>query len=78
MDEEEEKLLQCYAKFNEQQKNHRARRDAKMTREENLDYREKCPYDAMGDYSTLFAEDKQEENRQTGVLQTAMPAREIE
>lgn len=49
-----------------------------MTREENLDYREKCPYDAMGDYSTLFAEDKQEENRQTGVLQTAMPAREIE
>lgn len=26
-----------------------------MTREENLDYRNRCPYDAMGDYS-VFSE----------------------
>lgn len=49
-----------------------------MTREENLDYRERCPYDAMGDYSSLFAEDEQKErNKQTGVPQTAMIAREV-
>lgn len=29
-----------------------------MTREENLLYRRGCPYDAMGDYSSLLAEEK--------------------
>ena len=27
-----------------------------MTREENLIYRRSCPYDAMGDYSSLMEE----------------------
>lgn len=29
-----------------------------MTREENLLYRRSCPYDAMGDYSSLIGEEK--------------------
>lgn len=42
-----------------------------MTREEGLAYRRECPYDAMGDYSFCFAEDKQEkESRGTESPQT--------
>ena len=42
-----------------------------MTREESLAYRKNCPYDAMGDYSVFFAEDKQKkENKGTGLSQT--------
>lgn len=41
-----------------------------MTREEGLAYRRECPYDAMGDYSFCFTEDKQEkESRGTEVPQ---------
>ena len=29
-----------------------------MTREENLIYRRSCPYDAMGDYSSLMEENQ--------------------
>ena len=29
-----------------------------MTREENMDYRRKCPYDAMGDFSVLIDEEE--------------------
>lgn len=29
-----------------------------MTREENLEYRRDCPYDAMGDYSRLIDDGK--------------------
>lgn len=31
-----------------------------MTRQEELEYRRMCPYDAMGDYSALFVEEKEE------------------
>lgn len=33
----------------------RERGNSIVTREENLDYRNRCPYDAMGDYS-VFSE----------------------
>lgn len=29
-----------------------------MTREECLEYRKECPYDAMGDYSVLIEKDR--------------------
>lgn len=46
------------------------RGDASVTREEGLAYRRECPYDAMGDYSFCFTEDKQEkESRGTEVPQ---------
>jgi len=45
--------------------------DAGVTREESLAYRRECLYDAMGDYSNFFVEDKPEkESRGTEVLQT--------
>ncbi|WP_278245778.1 hypothetical protein [Lacrimispora indolis] len=31
-----------------------------MTRQESMDYRRNCPYDAMGDFSVLL--DKKEKN----------------
>lgn len=47
------------------------RGDASVTREESLAYRRECPYDAMGDYSFCFTEDKQEkDSRGTEVPQT--------
>lgn len=42
-----------------------------MTREEGLAYRRECPYDAMGDYSVLFEEDKQ--NGETGKTGISLP-----
>ena len=44
--------------------------DTGVTREEGLAYRRECPYDAMGDYSFCFAEDKKEESRGTEAPQT--------
>ncbi len=45
--------------------------DTGVTREESLAYRRECPYDAMGDYSFCFVEDKQEEeSRRTEAPQT--------
>ncbi|MGI6017537.1 MAG: hypothetical protein ACOX8M_01825 [Marvinbryantia sp.] len=32
-----------------------------MVKEENLEYRKECPYDAMGDYSVFFEKEKQDE-----------------
>lgn len=49
-----------------------------MTREESLAYRKNCPYDAMGDYSVFFAEDKQKkENKGTGFSQTDITGKQI-
>ena len=42
-----------------------------VTREEGLAYRRECPYDAMGDYSVLFEEDKQ--NGETGKTGISLP-----
>lgn len=54
------------------------RRDVVVTREESLAYRKNCPYDAMGDYSVFFAEDKQKkENKGTGLSQTDISGRQI-
>lgn len=35
-----------------------------MTREELKDYIERCPYDAMGDYSYLLDDDLKESDRE--------------
>ena len=40
-----------------------------MTREENLLYRRSCPYDAMGDYSSLIGEEKKKTEPLTQHLQ---------
>lgn len=49
-----------------------------MTREENLAYRRECPYDAMGDYSAFFAEEKQESGSgKNEVSQPDIPTEQI-
>lgn len=62
------------------QEAHRSRKGGTeaMTREENLDYRRSCPYDAMGDYSVLFTEDKQKkEDRGTGLPQPDISVKQV-
>lgn len=49
-----------------------------MTREESLEYRRDCPYDAMGDYSVFFEERKQSaESGETGVSVPDIPTGQI-
>ena len=45
-----------------------------MTREECLEYRKECPYDAMGDYSALIEKDREEPTEPEIRLQTEAPA----
>lgn len=45
-----------------------------MTREECLEYRKECPYDAMGDYSVLIEGDRAEPTELEIRFQTETPA----
>lgn len=42
----------------ERKRQKQGRETGLMTRQENLIYREQCPYDAMGDYSVLIENEK--------------------
>lgn len=49
-----------------------------MTKEEALAYRRECPYDAMGDYSVFFKEEKQEErNRKTKLFMLETSGKQV-
>ena len=45
-----------------------------MTREECLEYRRECPYDAMGDYSVLIEGDRAESTESESRFQTEAPS----
>ncbi len=42
-----------------------------LTREENMDYRRNCPYDAMGDFSVLIDEEDRKQTEGTAKLSEA-------
>ncbi len=49
-----------------------------MTREENMDYRRNCPYDAMGDFSVLLdEEDRMQTKEATKQFEGAIPVQPI-
>lgn len=49
-----------------------------LTREENMDYRRNCPYDAMGDFSVLIdEEDRKQTEGTTKRSEAAVPIQPI-
>ena len=48
-----------------------------MTKEENLAYRQRCPYDAMGDFSVFSEEKKIKNGKENAVWQPDVNIRKV-